>query len=127
MGRTMTEDAKAHDCQCLVCTHARHEGIYALQAAPHESIVDVREATHGDFRKVAALYVALRTALRNATLEVTAEITTQPALPAALDMILMKLARIACGDPNHPDHWRDISGYAELVLRILEARPDAEV
>jgi len=29
MSRTMTEDAKQHLCQCLVCTHARHEGIYA--------------------------------------------------------------------------------------------------
>lgn len=33
----------------------------------------------------------------------------------ALHMIAHKVARILCGDPNHEDHWRDISGYAQLV------------
>jgi hypothetical protein len=35
-------------------------------------------------------------------------------------MILMKLARVIAGNPNEPDHWRDIAGYAELVVRSLE-------
>lgn len=38
----------------------------------------------------------------------------------ALDMIFHKLGRIGNGDPNYPDSWIDISGYAKLVVDILE-------
>lgn len=34
----------------------------------------------------------------------------------ALDMICHKLSRICAGDPNYDDHWRDIAGYAQLVV-----------
>ena len=34
----------------------------------------------------------------------------------ALNMIFHKLARIANGDPNYDDSWRDIAGYAQLVV-----------
>lgn len=33
----------------------------------------------------------------------------------SLDMILHKCGRILSGDPNEPDHWRDIEGYARLA------------
>jgi hypothetical protein len=36
----------------------------------------------------------------------------------ALDMICSKLARIVCGDPNEPDHWHDIGGYAKLAEKF---------
>jgi hypothetical protein len=32
-----------------------------------------------------------------------------------VDMILHKIARMVCGDPDHPDHLDDIIGYAERV------------
>lgn len=32
----------------------------------------------------------------------------------ALDMIVTKISRILTGDPDHPDHWDDIGGYAHL-------------
>jgi hypothetical protein len=38
----------------------------------------------------------------------------------AIDMIMVKLSRILCGDPNHKDHWDDIAGYAMLVSRDLK-------
>lgn len=38
----------------------------------------------------------------------------------ALDMIVTKMARICTGDSNHVDSWRDIAGYAVLVVDILE-------
>lgn len=38
----------------------------------------------------------------------------------ALEMILHKIARIANGDPNYTDSWKDIAGYAQLVVDILE-------
>lgn len=37
----------------------------------------------------------------------------------AVDMICHKLARIANGDPTYDDNWRDIAGYAELVVKEL--------
>jgi len=37
----------------------------------------------------------------------------------ALQMILHKVARVLSGDPNFPDHWDDIAGYATLVSNRL--------
>ena len=36
-----------------------------------------------------------------------------------LERIAEKIARILAGDCNHRDHWMDIGGYAELVVREL--------
>jgi hypothetical protein len=33
----------------------------------------------------------------------------------ALEMIAVKIGRILTGNPNEPDHWHDIVGYAKLV------------
>lgn len=38
----------------------------------------------------------------------------------SVDMICSKLSRLVCGDPHHLDTWRDIIGYATLVVRELE-------
>lgn len=38
----------------------------------------------------------------------------------ALEMIAHKLGRIVNGDPNYDDSWRDIAGYAQLVVNELE-------
>lgn len=38
----------------------------------------------------------------------------------SLEMIAHKLGRIINGDPNYADSWRDIAGYAELVVKRLE-------
>lgn len=43
----------------------------------------------------------------------------------AIDMILHKLGRILCGNPNFSDHWHDIAGYATLVENtLIEHQPD---
>ena len=42
----------------------------------------------------------------------------------AIAMICHKLARIANGDPNYDDSWRDIAGYAQLVVDILTAKQE---
>lgn len=33
----------------------------------------------------------------------------------SLDVIATKIARIVCGNPNNPDSWLDIEGYAKLA------------
>jgi hypothetical protein len=44
-----------------------------------------------------------------------------------LRMIVDKISRIVCGDPDFVDHWRDIAGYATLVADDIEGekRQDA--
>ena len=41
----------------------------------------------------------------------------------ALDMIAVKLGRILNGNPNYPDSWVDIAGYAMLVADRLGIGP----
>lgn len=43
----------------------------------------------------------------------------QPYQREALRMICHKIARIVCGDPDYDDSWRDIAGYASLVVENL--------
>lgn len=41
----------------------------------------------------------------------------------ALDQIAQKIARIMTGNPDEPDHWRDLSGYATMVeIRLMEGK-----
>lgn len=40
----------------------------------------------------------------------------------SLDHIAVKISRILHGDPNHADHWRDIAGYAMLIVNRLEGK-----
>lgn len=40
----------------------------------------------------------------------------------AIELICHKLARICNGDPNYDDSWRDIAGYAQLIVDILNGK-----
>lgn len=41
----------------------------------------------------------------------------------SLDLIATKIARIVCGNPNDPDHWLDIEGYAKLARDRIAPAP----
>ena len=41
----------------------------------------------------------------------------------SLHMFAHKIGRICEGDPNHKDHWEDISGYSVLVSQRLGPQP----
>ena len=73
-----------------------------------------RERTHGDFRRTGKLAQDLKARIRQEDHRLT---HTQL---EAIDMICSKIARAVCGNPNEPDHYRDISGYALLALRSIE-------
>lgn len=81
------------------------------------NIIEQRARTHGSYEQVAALSQSLKDALRSGKFG---------ALPSthreSLDMICVKMARIICGDHNEPDHYRDICGYSELILRTLDGK-----
>lgn len=79
-------------------------------------LLDERGATHGRFIQVAYWSQEFRRLLRvNPGWE-----TLTVAQREALDQIMLKVARIMCGDPNHIDHWRDVIGYSRLVICELE-------
>lgn len=41
----------------------------------------------------------------------------------AVDMILHKIARIVCGNPDYADSWHDIQGYAKITEDRLPGGP----
>ena len=84
-------------------------------------ILTEREKTHGDFAKVAHTANEIRKLITDNEDMYTA------VQGEALTMIATKLARIACGDPNVRDHWEDIAGYAQLVVRDLRRREIADI
>lgn len=80
-----------------------------------QSTLNVRSTTHGDFRANASIMQHLKGIVR-------AErgwVNLSPSQCEAIEMIIHKLGRILCGNPNHSDHWHDIAGYATLVENIL--------
>lgn len=40
----------------------------------------------------------------------------------ALEIIAHKIGRIVNGNPNYADSWRDIAGYASLIVKELEGK-----
>ena len=87
-----------------------------------------RRRTHGEFCVTARLAQRLKTALRAPAAGVPVRFPTGEThwdvLPAevreAADNICQKLARALMGNHREPDHWRDIQGYAQLVLDWIE-------
>lgn len=77
-------------------------------------LLNEREATHGDFGKVAETAQALKRVMYD-----TGRLPSAP-MRESIDMICSKMARIANGNASEPDHWRDIAGYATLVATRLE-------
>lgn len=81
-----------------------------------DSTLAERGARYGDFDDHANLSQALKAVIAN---HPNAEML-RPYQREALEMICHKLARITNGDPNYADSWRDVAGYAQLVVRELE-------
>lgn len=75
-----------------------------------------RGVAHGDFKAHSKLTEALEAIMKDSRNWKT---LTAPQRQA-LKMIMHKIARILVGNPNHPDHWRDIAGYSECAILFLE-------
>lgn len=75
-----------------------------------------RQKTHGDFAENARLSQSLKAIFFGAA---GYQHLTLVQLEA-LDMIALKLSRILSGHAMHSDHWKDISGYAELAVQEIE-------
>jgi hypothetical protein len=82
-----------------------------------ESTLADRTPKYGDFKEMSRVAQVIKYQIRAAG----RWITMTPSMHEALDMIALKLARIACGDPTVIDSWHDIAGYATLIERQLQS------
>jgi hypothetical protein len=80
-------------------------------------VLEERGRTHGDFADVARVEQALKETLRSGK---NWRYSERQSSVTALEMIVHKAARILSGDPNEPDHFLDIQGYAGLGLRAAQ-------
>lgn len=80
-----------------------------------------RKKTHGDFTDHARITQTLKETMFSEALK--RKDRNQPPINhvqfEALDMIAHKIGRILAGNPDEPDHWLDIAGYATLVHQRL--------
>jgi len=69
-----------------------------------------KQKTHGDYKNTATISQALKGVMSAGKNWDVLKDTQRE----ALELIVMKIARILSGDHNYRDHWDDIEGYAEL-------------
>lgn len=108
----------ATDCVCNRCcrTFALSDGFFAGDACPYcsGSVADIlkeRQETHGSFADNAHIAQNLKTVIHNAAGYGHLSLMQKE----SLDLICTKIGRILSGNPDEPDHWRDIQGYAKLA------------
>jgi len=77
-----------------------------------------REKTHGDYVLHASITQDLKRVIRHHVADLDVKLDDD--MQETLDMIAQKIGRIIAGNPEEPDHWRDIAGYAQLVANRLE-------
>ena len=75
-----------------------------------------REHTHGSFSATALIAQRFKD-ISKSTPNWSGNLTDVQR--ESLEAIFTKIARILSGDPNHPDHWRDVEGQARLVTETL--------
>lgn len=80
-----------------------------------ESLVAERGSRYGKFKDGAEIMQELKTVMR----EVDGWHNLTPSQREALDMIQHKIGRILNGDPTYDDSWKDIAGYATLIVNEL--------
>lgn len=83
--------------------------------SPTEAIITERGNRYGKFKDGAEIMQELKTAMR----EVDGWHNLTPSQREALDMIQHKIGRILNGDPTYDDSWKDIAGYATLIVNEL--------
>lgn len=73
-------------------------------------ITKQRASVYGSFVHNASVAQAIKTAMR------TPHWNNLPMdVREGLDLIALKISRIATGDPEYLDNWDDIGGYAKIV------------
>lgn len=80
----------------------------------HTPLTAERNTTHGSFEDNARISQELKATIHCENADMT---NTHR---EAVDMICLKLSRIASGHANFRDHWDDIAGYAHLAAESCD-------
>lgn len=89
--------------------------IGAPEADATEQLITERGSRYGKFKDGAEIMQELKYVMR----EVDGWHNLTPSQREALDMIQHKIGRILNGDPTYDDSWKDIAGYATLIVNEL--------
>ena len=79
-----------------------------------KKLTQERGTTHGDFSVNAKVSQAFK--------RIMATGNYTDVQKEAIDLICMKLSRIASGHADFSDHWEDIQGYSQLVLDEINSK-----
>jgi hypothetical protein len=85
-----------------------------------DKILDKRAEQYGSFMQSSDTAVKIKGAIHNALARNDTHMF--PDQMIALDMIALKISRIANGNAAHLDSWLDIAGYAKLVADRLQGK-----
>lgn len=80
-----------------------------------EALITERGNRYGKFKDGAEIMQSLKDTMRN----VDGWNSLTASQKEALDMIQHKIGRILNGDPTYDDSWKDIAGYATLIVNEL--------
>lgn len=83
--------------------------------SPTEALITERGSRYGKFKDGAEIMQELKGVMR----EVDGWHNLTPSQREALDMIQHKIGRILNGDPTYDDSWKDVAGYATLIVNEL--------
>lgn len=92
-----------------------NECIGAPEADATDQLITERGSRYGKFKDGAEIMQELKDVMR----EVDGWHNLTPSQREALDMIQHKIGRILNGDPTYDDSWKDIAGYATLIVNEL--------
>jgi len=81
-----------------------------------EATLQQRGNRYGEFKNHASLSQALKIAFDVHVVKYGQQENFTDSMSESVEMIFHKLARIANGDPTYDDTWRDIAGYAQLIV-----------
>lgn len=83
--------------------------------SPTEALITERGSRYGKFKDGADIMQSLKDIMR----DVDGWNNLTASQKEALDMIQHKIGRILNGDPTYDDSWKDIAGYATLIVNEL--------
>lgn len=81
-----------------------------------DAVLNERQKSHGDYKDHAKITQDLKDVLRGSLKWSELDDMQRE----TLEMLAHKIGRILSGDPNFLDHWVDICGYTQLIVRDLE-------
>lgn len=85
------------------------------RASSTEALITERGSRYGKFKDGADIMQSLKDTMR----DVDGWNNLTASQKEALDMIQHKIGRILNGDPTYDDSWKDIAGYATLIVNEL--------